>query len=43
MEPEAFYDDLAPDYHLIFEDWERSIARQAAVLATLLGLSLIHI
>ena len=37
MEPEAFYDDLAPDYHLIFEDWERSIARQAAVLATLLG------
>lgn len=36
MEPEAFYDDLAPDYHLIFEDWERSIARQTAVLTTLL-------
>ena len=29
MEPDAFYDDLAADYHLIFEDWERSIDRQA--------------
>ena len=33
MEPEAFYDDLAPDYHLIFEDMERSIARQVAHVA----------
>jgi glycine/sarcosine N-methyltransferase len=37
MEPEAFYDDLAPDYHLIFADWEASIARQAQALALLLG------
>jgi len=27
-----FYDDLAPDYHLIFPDWDASMARQAAVL-----------
>jgi hypothetical protein len=37
MEPEAFYDDLALDYHLIFADWEASIARQAEALAPLLG------
>jgi glycine/sarcosine N-methyltransferase len=37
VEPEAFYDDLAPDYHLIFADWEASIARQAEALAPLLG------
>jgi glycine/sarcosine N-methyltransferase len=36
MEPEAFYDDLAADYHLIFADWEASIARQAEVLTALL-------
>ncbi len=36
MEPEAFYDDLAADYHLIFENWERSIDRQSEVLASLL-------
>jgi SAM-dependent methyltransferase len=27
-----FYDRLAPDYHLIFPDWDASMARQAAVL-----------
>ncbi|MFF4352900.1 class I SAM-dependent methyltransferase [Streptomyces sp. NPDC001530] len=27
-----FYDDLAPDYHLIFPDWDASMARQAKVL-----------
>jgi SAM-dependent methyltransferase len=37
MEPDHFYDELASDYHLIFEDWERSIRRQAAVLGELLG------
>ena len=26
------YDKLAARYHLIFEDWETSVARQAAVL-----------
>ena len=27
-----FYDALAPDYHLIFPDWDASMARQAAAL-----------
>jgi glycine/sarcosine N-methyltransferase len=36
VDVERFYDDLAGDPHLIFEDWERSIARQAVVLAALL-------
>jgi SAM-dependent methyltransferase len=31
-----FYDDLAEHYHLIFEDWSRSIERQANVLGPLL-------
>ncbi len=30
-----FYDDLAPDYHLIFPDWDASMARQARVLDAL--------
>lgn len=30
--PQDFYDALAPFYHLIFPDWEASIARQAAAL-----------
>jgi glycine/sarcosine N-methyltransferase len=33
---EGFYDDLADDYHLIFADWERSMAYQAGVLDSLL-------
>jgi hypothetical protein len=33
---EAFYDELAASYHLIFEDWNRSIATQAAVIGPLL-------
>lgn len=28
----GFYDKLAPYYHLIFADWETSIARQATIL-----------
>ncbi|HLJ79457.1 MAG TPA: class I SAM-dependent methyltransferase [Acidobacteriaceae bacterium] len=32
----AFYNDLAEHYHLIFEDWDRSIDRQASVLGPLL-------
>jgi glycine/sarcosine N-methyltransferase len=32
----AFYNDLAEHYHLIFEDWDRSIDRQADVLGPLL-------
>lgn len=33
---DGFYDDLAEHYHLIFEDWGRSIERQAATLGPLL-------
>ena len=29
---EAFYDDLAPFYHLIYPDWEASVAWQGAAL-----------
>jgi SAM-dependent methyltransferase len=36
MTAEAFYDRLAPFYHLIFPDWEASIARQAAALDALI-------
>ena len=32
----SFYDHLASNYHLIFDDWEASIRRQAAVLGTIL-------
>ena len=32
----TFYDELASNYHLIFEDWEVSIKRQAAVLGSVL-------
>lgn len=33
---DSFYSALAEHYHLIFEDWDRSIDRQAAVLGPLL-------
>lgn len=33
----AFYDRLAPDYHLLFPDWDASMARQAAALEGLLS------
>lgn len=33
---ESFYDDLAPYYHLIFEDWDRSIVWQASILGPIL-------
>jgi glycine/sarcosine N-methyltransferase len=32
----GFYDSLAPYYHLIFEDWDKSIERQAAILHSFL-------
>ena len=32
----AFYHDLADSYHLIFEDWDQSILRQASVLGSLI-------
>ena len=44
---ETFYDDLAAHYHLIFADWDESIARQGAILGPLLenctGLSTLRI
>lgn len=36
MTPEAFYDPLAPFYHLIYPDWEASIARQASSLDSII-------
>src|SRR5688572_33463799 len=32
-----FYDELAPLYHLIFPDWDASIARQGRDLAAVVG------
>ena len=34
--PQDFYNSLAENYHLIFEDWEASMARQSAALAPIL-------
>jgi SAM-dependent methyltransferase len=34
---EAFYDALAQSYRFIYEDWDRSVIRQAEVLTKLLG------
>lgn len=33
----SFYDALADHYHLIFEDWDASIARQARILSSVLA------
>ena len=32
MNADTFYDDLAPFYHLIYPDWEKSVARQGGQL-----------
>jgi len=37
MSVQAFYDELAPLYHLVYEDWEASVARQGTALASLIG------
>ena len=37
MSVSAFYDDLAADYHLLFDDWQEAVRRQAAVLHRLIG------
>jgi glycine/sarcosine N-methyltransferase len=34
---DGFYDDFAAHYHLLFEDWEASMARQAAAIAPILA------
>ena len=36
MTVETCYDDLTEHYHLIFEDWDRSIQQQASILGPLL-------
>ncbi len=36
MDPAGFYDDLADEYHLIFADWEATVAWQAGVITGLL-------
>lgn len=37
MSIRAFYDELAPLYHLVYENWEASVARQGMALASLIG------
>jgi SAM-dependent methyltransferase len=37
MSVRAFYDELAPLYHLVYDDWERSVARQGEALASLIA------
>jgi SAM-dependent methyltransferase len=37
MSVRAFYDALAPLYHLIYEDWEASVARHGLALASLIN------
>src|SRR5688500_14624444 len=37
MTVRAFYDELAPIYHLVYADWDASIARQGDALASLIG------
>lgn len=37
LDTKQFYDDLSSYYHLIFEDWDASMARQGDALAQLIG------
>ena len=37
MSVQAFYDELAPLYHLVYENWDASVARQGKALASLIG------
>lgn len=37
MSVRTFYDELAPRYHLVYEDWEASAARQGSALASLIA------
>jgi SAM-dependent methyltransferase len=36
MSIRSFYDELAPLYHLVYEDWEASVLRQGVALASLI-------
>jgi SAM-dependent methyltransferase len=37
MSVRAFYDELAPLYHLVYENWEATVARQGEALASLIS------
>jgi SAM-dependent methyltransferase len=37
MSVREFYDELAPLYHLVYDDWEMSVARQGTALASLIA------
>jgi len=37
MSDQASYDEVAPLYHLVYENWQASVARQGAALASLIG------
>jgi 2-polyprenyl-3-methyl-5-hydroxy-6-metoxy-1,4-benzoquinol methylase len=37
LDTKQFYDDLSPYYHLIFEDWDASMARQGDALAQMIS------
>jgi ubiquinone/menaquinone biosynthesis C-methylase UbiE len=37
MSVQTFYDELAPLFHLVYENWEASVARQGRALASLIG------
>jgi SAM-dependent methyltransferase len=37
MSVRSFYDELAPLYHLIFEDWDATVARQGAALSSIIA------
>src|SRR5262245_21775917 len=37
MSVRAFYDELAPLYHLVYENWESNVERQGAALASLVA------
>ena len=37
MSVQRFYDELAPLYHLVYENWEASVARQGTALASLIN------
>jgi hypothetical protein len=36
LDTKQFYDDLSSYYHLIFEDWDASMARQGEALVQLI-------
>lgn len=37
MSVRAFYDELAPMYHLVYEDWDATVVRQGGALASLIA------